>query len=115
MTKDDKQSNDPASQSTSQSIDAMHHVGRTLESEEERTYVPKADRLSPQEQAAAESELSVRTVSESGQGKPELKETADSEPLKTRLPGDTSSDPHTDVKTDLGEENQQPTKPRNAA
>jgi hypothetical protein len=39
-----------------------------------------------------------------------LKKEADSEPLKTRLPGDTSSDPHTDVETDLGED-----KPRNAA
>lgn len=105
MTKDDKPSNSPASPS-SKSVDAVRHVGRTLESEEGRVYVPKASQLSPQEQAAAEPELNVETVADSG----ELRKPPDSEPLKTRLPDDTSSDPHTDVETDLGEDN-----PRNAA
>lgn len=107
MSKDDKPSNSPDSRSpNSQTVDAVRHVGRTLESEEDRVYVPKAERLSPQEQAASEDDLNVRTLSGSG----ELKKEADSEALKTRLPGDTSSDPHTDVQTDLGED-----KPRNAA
>ena len=109
MTQKDKPSNKPDSQSR-QSVDAVHHVGRTLESEEERVYVPKADQLSPAEQVAAEGDLHVHTVSGSGDAKPELKEDVEPEPLKTRLPGDTSSDPHTDIETDLGED-----KPRNAA
>ena len=107
MKKKDQTSNIP----DSQSIDAVRHVGPTLESESERVYVPKADRLSAQDQAAAEDDLNVRTLSDSGEAKPHLKKGADPEPLKTRLPGDTSSDPHTDVETDLGREN----KPRNAA
>lgn len=106
MTKDDKPSNPP----DSQSVDAVRHVGRTLESEEERTYVPKTDKLSAEEQAAAEGDLHVHTVADSGGAKPESKEGEEPEPLKTRLPGNTSSDPHTDVETDLGED-----KPRNAA
>jgi hypothetical protein len=104
MTQKDKPSNKPDSQSR-QSVDAVHHVGPTLESEEERVYVPKTDQLSPEEQAAA-ADLHVHTVADSG----EVKEGTEPEPLKTRLPGDTSSDPHTDVETDLGED-----KPRNAA
>ena len=107
MKKNDQPSNTP----DSQSVDAVRHIGPTLESESERVYVPKADRLSPQDQAAAEEDLTVRTLSDSGEAKPHLRESADSEPLKTRLPGDTSSDPHTDVETDLGRED----KPRNAA
>ncbi len=109
MTKDEKPSNTPDSQSR-QSVDAVRHVGRTLESEEERPYVPKTDQLSPEEQVAAEPDLNIETIADSGGGKPELRKGAEPEPLKTRLPGDTSSDPHTDVETDLGED-----KPRNAA
>lgn len=106
-----KRDDQPSNTSDSQSIDAVRHVGPTLESESERVYVPKADRLSPQDQVAAEEDLTVRTLSDSGEAKPQLRESADSESLKTRLPGDTSSDPHTDVETDLGRED----KPRNAA
>lgn len=113
MTKDDKPSKTPDSQS-SKSVDAVRHVGRTLESEEDRVYVPKADQLSPQEQAAAEPDLHVETVAGSGEAKPGLRKSPDTEPLKTRLPGDTSSDPHTDVETELGEDDQR-NKPRNAA
>lgn len=100
MTQDDKPSDKPALKS----IDAVRHVGRTLESVEERAFVPKADQLSPEDQAAAEDELNIYTLSESGGEKPELKKGAEPEPLKTRLPGDSSSDPHTDVETDLGGE-----------
>lgn len=109
MTKDDKPSDTPASQS-SKSVDAVRHIGRTLESEEERVFVPKASQLSPQEQAEAEANLNVETVADSGNAKPELRKVPDTEPLKTRLPGDTTSDPQTDIETDLGEDN-----PRNAA
>ena len=98
MTKEDKPSNPP----DLKSVDAVRHVGPTLESEEERVYVPKVDRLSPEEQVAAEPDLNIETVADSGEGILEMKEVPDSEPLKTRLPGDTSSDPHTDVETDLG-------------
>jgi hypothetical protein len=106
MTKDDKSSNSP----DSQSVDAVRHVGPTLESEEDRVYVPKTDQLSPEEQVASEPDLNIETVADSGGGKPELRKGAEPEPLKTRLPGDTSSDPHTDIETDLGRD-----KPRNAA
>jgi len=106
MSKEDKPSNPP----DSKSVDAVRHVGPTLETEEERVYVPKVDRLSPEEQVAAEPDLNIETVADSGEGKPELREGPDSEPLKTRLPGDTSSDPHTDIETGLGKD-----KPRNAA
>lgn len=106
MTKEHKPSQTP----DSKSIDAVRHVGRTLESESDRVYVPKADQLSAQDQAAAEDNLNVRTQSESGEAKPKLRKSAESEPLKTRLPGDTSSDPHTDLETELGRD-----KPRDAA
>ena len=111
MTKEHKPSNPP----DSQSVDAVRHVGRTLESEEQRPYVPKTDQLSPEEQVAAEPDLNIETVADSGEGKPELRKGPEIEPLKTRLPGDTSSDPHTDIETDLGEKNEQRDKPRNAA
>ncbi|MGH9587343.1 MAG: hypothetical protein ACRD3F_10355 [Acidobacteriaceae bacterium] len=81
-------------------VDALHHVGPTLESEEQQPYVPaREDRVSKEELAAA-SDLHVHKVEIHGretriteEGKPGT----EAEPLHTRLAGDTSSDPHTDI------------------
>lgn len=81
-------------------VDAMHHVGPTLESEEEQVFVPRRETI-PDEQraaAAAEAGMHVHTTSRlPGEERVTEHEASGSEPLKTRLAGDTSSDPHTDV------------------
>lgn len=81
-------------------VDAVRHVGPTLESEEEQVYVPRRETIPDERraEAAAESGMHVHTVSkEAGEERAAEHEESGSEPLKTRLPGDTSSDPHTDV------------------
>lgn len=85
----------------SQIVDAIRHVGPTLESEGRYDDVLGKELASPesQVQAADESDvLSTRTIEE---GRHHLTERAiEPQPLKTHLPGDTSSDPHTDVGPD---------------
>lgn len=97
-------------------VDAVRHIGPTLESEKEQPYVPaREDRVSKEEQAA-DSDLHVHTIEGEGdehhaaEGE---KPGAATEPLHTRLAGDTSSDPHTDI----GPETPRPVneRPKNAA
>ncbi|HZP07691.1 MAG TPA: hypothetical protein VFB43_22530 [Terracidiphilus sp.] len=88
------------------SVPALRHVGPTLESDP--NYVEPTSPTgysTPEAQIAAEGGTIVPDlhgiVDEgfdplSGQESPE----AQAEPLKTRLPGDSSSDPHTDVGPD---------------
>jgi hypothetical protein len=84
---------------------AKHHVGRTLESDPEYNEQP-ARELAPQ---AGLIDVHGNDLTAS----PDLRDSVQraraefgrEEPLKTRLPGDTSSDPHTDLDTDLGREN----------
>lgn len=79
-------------------VDAVRHIGPTLESEEAQTYVPARENAS-NEELAADAGLHIHTVSQpEGSDRPlELEESDATEPLRTRLAGDTSSDPHTDV------------------
>jgi len=92
-----QQDRQPTSKSQPRAVDAVRHVGPTLESEEAQTYVPARENAS-NEELAADAGLHIHTVSqpEGGDRPLELEESA-AEPLRTRLAGDTSSDPHTDV------------------
>jgi hypothetical protein len=87
-----------ADRETPEVFDAVPHVGRTLE--QEGIFAPDVAGTSPEGQIAAEagtSEVSFGLAPEDDIGE----SPRSPEPLKTRLPGDTSSDPH----TDLGEDN----------
>ncbi len=79
-------------------IDAIHHIGPTLESEEPQTYVPTREEQVSKEELAAESDLHIHRVETEGnetriieEGKPGT----EPEPLRTHLAGDTSSHPPT--------------------
>lgn len=84
-----------------QTVDAIRHVGPTLESEGRFDDVLGQELSSPESQIRAVDEsdaLSIRTIEED---RHHLTEKAtEPQPLKTHLPGDTSSDPHTDVGPD---------------
>ena len=95
------------------STPAIRHVGRTLESDE--TYADTdqvAGGLTPEAQigtvgAPPEStmgrgatDLSADVSSTDDAAKARTGRNAEPEALKTRLPGDTSSDPHTDLGPD---------------
>jgi hypothetical protein len=73
-----------------------------LESDPDYVELPSSGYSTPEAQIAAEAataEPDIRGVVDDGfdpiSGR--KREGAEAEPLKTRLPGDTSSDPHTDV------------------
>lgn len=81
-TREQKSDQESRQQEKPKIMDAVRHVGPTLESE--GVFIPTG-------------ELPENRIEEEG-----LTETANvdamgAEPLKTRLPGDRSSDPHTDV------------------
>jgi hypothetical protein len=84
---------------------ARHHVGRTLESDPEYNDQP-ARELAPQAGLidAHGNDLTASPDLRDGTQRARA-EFGGEEPLKTRLPGDTSSDPHTDLDTDLGHDN----------
>lgn len=88
-------------------ISAPRHIGPTLESDPEYREIPRPEYSMPEAQIAAEAartdpdrrdlldedeEIDLLSGRESDVARPE--------PLKNRLPGDTSSDPHTDVGRD---------------
>jgi hypothetical protein len=93
------------------SIPAVHHVGRTLESDPKYFDLEReAEGLTPEAQIANVGAPADTTM---GRGATDLsadvsstddaakaRRNAGPEPLKTRLPGDTSSDPHTDLGPD---------------
>jgi hypothetical protein len=83
---------------------AIRHIGKTLESDPDFHAVATPGYSTPEAQIAAEAgpvDVDQRRMEEddfdplSGRTSEVLPE-----PLKTRLPGDTSSDPHTDVGPD---------------
>ena len=88
---------------------AIRHVGRTLESES-MDNDSEGEGLTPEAQIAkvgappdttlgrGATDLSADVSSTDDAAK--ARRTAGPEPLKTRLPGDTSSDPHTDLGPD---------------
>ncbi len=93
------------------STPAVHHVGRTLESDPKYFDVDRqAEGLTPEAQIANVGAPADTTM---GRGATDLsadvsstddaakaRRNAGPEPLKTGLPGDTSSDPHTDLGPD---------------
>lgn len=81
------------------SIPAIRHVGPTLESDPEYLERVGSGEPTPEARIAEEEQTedpNVRVDPVSG----EVLEDNEPEPLKTRLPGDTSSDPHSDVGPD---------------
>jgi hypothetical protein len=101
-----KQSKEELAESQS-GVSAVRHVGKTLESDPEyndrpsRELAPQIGLIDPHgndisaspNMHAGSDPLVGTELSETGSG-------IRVEPLKTRLPGDTSSDPHTDVGPD---------------
>ena len=95
------------------SIPAIRHVGRTLESDPKYLNYEgeEGENLTPEAQIA---NIGASPDTTMGRGATDLSADVSStddvsrararnarpEPLKTRLPGDTSSDPHTDVGPD---------------
>lgn len=82
-------------------IPAIRHIGRTLESDPEYYAIASPGYSTPEAQIAAEAgpiEVDQRRMEEDDFDPASGRTLEDRpEPLKTRLPGDTSSDPHTDV------------------
>lgn len=90
-------------------VDAIRHVGRTLESE--GTFLPSGEL--PENRIEREGLVDAADVR--NENEDEYDREADAmgaEPLQTRLPGDTSSDPHTDLNSDLNPENESTDKRR---
>ena len=86
-------------------VPATRHVGKTLQSDPEYNEQP-ARELAPQAGLISRggndltASLDMRAGSDPLNGKVTASTGELVEPLKTRLPGDTSSDPHTDIGPD---------------
>ena len=91
--------------------DATRHVGRTLESEGNfadvtGTALPIANRQPGDSAAGASDAVEIRGEDADSSDPSTAGLVSSGTPaLKTRLPGDTSSDPHTDLDTDLKSDN----------
>jgi hypothetical protein len=85
-------------------IPAIRHIGKTLESDPEYYAIATPGYSTPEAQIAAEAgpvDVDQRRMEEDDFDPLSGRTLEDRpEPLKTRLPGDTSSDPHTDVGPD---------------
>lgn len=85
-------------------IPAIRHIGKTLESDPEYYAVATPGYSTPEAQIAAEAgpvDVDQRRMEEDDFDPLSGRTLEDRpEPLRTRLPGDTSSDPHTDVGPD---------------
>jgi hypothetical protein len=125
---------EPAQPESQESItDATRHVGRTLESEGNfgnvtGTALPIANRESGNSAEGAPDAVEVRRIGQDrGEAPDSYTDASDpstagllsraTPPLRTRLPGDTSSDPHTDLGPDNAStvQNRPEEKDRNAA
>lgn len=90
---------------TTAEVPATRHVGKTLESDPEYNDQPGRE-LAPQAGLISRSGNDLTASPDMRAGSDPLNGAVMSstgepvEPLKTRLPGDTSSDPHTDVGPD---------------
>lgn len=87
------------------SVPAIRHVGPTLESDPDFLDLVGSGGPTPEAVIAAEAGKAEPDVRELVKKRidpltGDLRETAGPEPLRTRLPGDTSSDPHTNVGRD---------------
>jgi hypothetical protein len=85
-------------------IPAIRHIGKTLESDPEYYAIATPGYSTPEAQIAAEAgpvDVDQRRMEEDDFDPLSGRTLEDRpEPLKTRLPGDTSSNPHTDVGPD---------------
>lgn len=85
-------------------IPAIRHIGKTLESDPKYYAVATPGYSTPEAQIAAEAgpvDVDQRRMEEDDFDPLSGRTLEDRpEPLRTRLPGDTSSDPHTDVGAD---------------
>lgn len=80
-----------------QRMDAVRHVGKTLESE--GTFLPTGELPENRIEAEGMTEtVDIYAVTEDAYDREA--DAMGAERLRTRLPGDTSSEPHTDVGTD---------------
>jgi len=112
MSDSNKAANETVRGQDQEQLPAVRHVGRTLESDPK--YLERSDQeggdLTPEAQIAKVGAPADTTM---GRGATDLsadvsstdaaakaRRNAGPEPLKTRLPGDTSSDPHTDLGPD---------------
>lgn len=87
------------------SVPAIRHVGPTLESDPEYMELmgsggPTPEATIAEQAGAAEPDLRELTEKHIDPVSGQLRATGGPERLRTRLPGDTSSDPHTDVGED---------------
>lgn len=95
----------PRESSKSEQVPAVRHVGRTLESDPEyndlpsRAMAPEAGLISRGGNDLT-ANPNIRAGSNQLAGTEIAHSAGEAEPLKTRLPGDTSSDPHTNVGAD---------------
>ncbi|WP_109488321.1 hypothetical protein [Occallatibacter savannae] len=100
----DEQAREPDPLDGATVIPAIRHVGKTLESDPEYYAVATPGYSTPEAQIAAEAgpvDVDQRRMEEDDFDPLSGRTLEDRpEPLKTRLPGDTSSDPHTDVGPD---------------
>lgn len=87
MTEESKQQN---------RVDAVRHVGKTLESE--GTFLPSGEL--PENRIEAEGLVDAKDA-ETGDEYDREAAAMGAERLKTRLPGDTSSDPHDGAEIDV--------------
>lgn len=95
-TQSGQNSSNESSQQNQQPVvmDAIRHVGPTLESE--GVFIP-SDEL-PENRIADEAQTEAVDIRAATQDQYDREADAlNAEPLLTRLPGDTSSDPHTDL------------------
>ncbi len=95
---------DEAAQKREIEIPAIRHIGKTLESDPEYYAVATPGYSTPEAQIAAEAgpvDVDQRRMEEDDFDPLSGRTLEDRpEPLRTRLPGDSSSDPHTDVGPD---------------
>jgi hypothetical protein len=98
MSDQSRNDQNPEREAGPERVDAIRHVGPTLEAE--GTFIPTGELPENRiEREGLTDAADIRAVTED-----EYDREADAlgaEPLQTRLPGDTSSDPHTDLQSDL--------------
>ncbi len=97
MANREKNQNENGSKQETRTMDAIRHVGPTLESE--GLFIPTGELPENRiENEGLTETANVRGTTEDAWDREA--EAMGAEPLKTRLPGDESSDPHTDVDPD---------------
>jgi hypothetical protein len=97
MANREQNQNENGSQQETRTMDAVRHVGPTLESE--GVFIPTGELPENRiENEGLTETVNVRAATEDGWDREA--DAMGAEPLKTRLPGDRSSDPHTDVGPD---------------